>query len=451
MTKACAYSPSASRRRTRLRRSAASSRASTSTCRRSCRGTGAASICRCSSTARYSIPWERRASGTTGARTRTFASTTTSTAFTTAIPTSWTLSLYGGRGSPLDDVARLAGFPGKVGIRANAVWESYRRGELAAIRNYCEADCVNTYLVSCASSSCAAPRRGALRRGVRARAQHAREAPGAALARIPLALEELILDVESLDAEGRGVARNAEGKVVFVEGALPGERVSCQRVTGKRKFDVARATSVLEASGSRRQPRCPHFGCAAAAPRSMPTAARRWRRSSAGSRTTWSASAKCARDAAADRLRRGMGLPPARAALGAPRASRGGALVGFRERRSSFIAQMNECHVLPPHVSALIPHLKALVEKLSLRARVPQIELAAGDNATALVFRHLEPLTDEDAALLSGFAREHGIHVWVQAGGPTARGRSSRRRASSTTSCRSSACASAFGRPTSRR
>jgi len=57
------------------------------------------------------------------------------------------LSLYGGRGSPLDDVARLAGFPGKVGIRANAVWESYRRGELAAIRNYCEADCVNTYLL----------------------------------------------------------------------------------------------------------------------------------------------------------------------------------------------------------------------------------------------------------------------------------------------------------------
>ena len=70
----------------------------------------------------------------------------------------------------------------------------------------------------------------------------------------------MILDVESLDAEGRGVAHNAEGKVVFVEGALPGERVSCQRVTGKRKFDVARVTSVLEASGSRRHPQCPHFG-----------------------------------------------------------------------------------------------------------------------------------------------------------------------------------------------
>jgi hypothetical protein len=57
------------------------------------------------------------------------------------------LSLYGGRGSPLDDVARLCGFPGKLGMQGNAVWESYRRGELAAIRNYCEADCVNTYLL----------------------------------------------------------------------------------------------------------------------------------------------------------------------------------------------------------------------------------------------------------------------------------------------------------------
>lgn len=57
------------------------------------------------------------------------------------------LSLYGGRGSPLDDVARLSGFPGKLGVGGNAVWDSYRRGELAAIRNYCEADCVNTYLL----------------------------------------------------------------------------------------------------------------------------------------------------------------------------------------------------------------------------------------------------------------------------------------------------------------
>lgn len=229
----------------------------------------------------------------------------------------------------------------------------------------------------------------------------------------------MIVDIESLDAEGRGVARNAEGKVVFVEGALPGERVSYQRVTGKRKFDIARVTSVLEASGSRRQPQCPHFGlCGGCATQH------------ADSRTQMAAKQRWLEDnlERIGKVRAETLLPiiygaewgyRRRARLSVRHVpSRGGVLVGFRERRSSFIAQMNECHVLPPRVSALIAPLKALVDRLSVRARVPQIELAAGDNATALVFRHLEPLTEADVAFLRGFAREHSIHVWVQAGGP---------------------------------
>ena len=229
----------------------------------------------------------------------------------------------------------------------------------------------------------------------------------------------MIVDIESLDAEGRGVARNAEGKVVFVEGALPGERVSYQRVTGKRKFDIARVTSVLEASGSRRQPQCPHFGlCGGCATQH------------ADSRTQMAAKQRWLEDnlERIGKVRAETLLPiiygaewgyRRRARLSVRHVpSRGGVLVGFRERRSSFIAQMSECHVLPPRVSALIAPLKALVDRLSVRARVPQIELAAGDNATALVFRHLEPLTEADVAFLRGFAREHSIHVWVQAGGP---------------------------------
>ena len=229
----------------------------------------------------------------------------------------------------------------------------------------------------------------------------------------------MIVDIESLDAEGRGVARNAEGKVVFVEGALPGERVSYQRVTGKRKFDIARVTSVLEASGSRRQPQCPHFGlCGGCATQH------------ADSRTQMAAKQRWLEDnlERIGKVRAETLLPiiygaewgyRRRARLSVRHVpSRGGVLVGFRERRSSFIAQMNECHVLPPRVSALIAPLKALVDRLSVRARVPQIELAAGDNATALVFRHLESLTEADVAFLRGFAREHSIHVWVQAGGP---------------------------------
>ena len=229
----------------------------------------------------------------------------------------------------------------------------------------------------------------------------------------------MIVDIESLDAEGRGVARNAEGKVVFVEGALPGERVSCQRVTGKRKFDIARVTSVLPASGSRRQPQCPHFGlCGGCATQH------------ADSRTQMAAKQRWLEDnlERIGKVRAETLLPiiygaewgyRRRARLSVRYVpSRGGVLVGFRERRSSFIAQMNECHVLPPRASALIAPLKALIDRLSVRARVPQIELAAGDNATALVFRHLEPLTEADVAFLRGFAREHSIHVWVQAGGP---------------------------------
>ena len=97
---------------------------------------------------------------------------------------------------------------------------------------------------------------------------------------------------------------------------------------------------------------------------------------------------------------------------------RGIETVGFRERRSSYIAQMNECHVLPEAISKLIPEMKALVEKLSVRERVPQIELAVGEQATALVFRHLAPLTEDDRELLKKFSQTSAIHVWLQPGGP---------------------------------
>lgn len=207
--------------------------------------------------------------------------------------------------------------------------------------------------------------------------------------------------------------------MVFVEGALPGERVAARRISGKRKFDVARATQILEASPGRREPRCPHFGvcggCATqhADERTQMAAKQRWLE---------------------DNLERiGKVRPEAllpivygpewgyrrRARLSVRHvASRGGAMVGFRERRSTHVADMRECHVLPPHVSALIPELRSLVNGLSVRERLPQIELAVGDNATALVFRHLEPLSDADQRLLRKFAEERLVHVWLQPGGP---------------------------------
>src|SRR5215210_2149269 len=95
---------------------------------------------------------------------------------------------------------------------------------------------------------------------MRAAARVHREAQRAALARVPFALEKLILHIDALDAEGRGVARNAEGKVVFVEGALPGEDAEVRIFRQGRKFDEGAATAIARASPGRREPGCAHFG-----------------------------------------------------------------------------------------------------------------------------------------------------------------------------------------------
>jgi 23S rRNA (uracil1939-C5)-methyltransferase len=93
-------------------------------------------------------------------------------------------------------------------------------------------------------------------------------------------------------------------------------------------------------------------------------------------------------------------------------------MVGFRERHSTHVADMRECHVLPEHVSRLIPPLRSLVGELSIRERIPQIEVAVGDNATVLVFRHLLAFSPSDRELLTQFSEQHAVHVWLQPRGP---------------------------------
>lgn len=228
-----------------------------------------------------------------------------------------------------------------------------------------------------------------------------------------------MLRIDSLDAEGRGVARNADGKVVFVEGALPGEEIDFQVLKKKSSFEIGRLTRVLGGGSSRQAPRCPHFGvCGGCSlqhtdPRTQMAAKQRWLEENL---------------ARIGKVEAEIMLPIVygeewgyrrRARLGARYVEKkGGALVGFRERRSSYITDMRECHVLPEKISLLISPLKQLVEKLSVRARLPQIEVAVGDNASVLVIRHLDPLTDEDRSRLKGFAEEHGIHLWLQPGSP---------------------------------
>src|SRR5688572_18111473 len=256
-------------------------------------------------------------------------------------------------------------------------------------------------------------------------ARGAREAHRAALERVSLALEDLklrvkdeVLSIDALDSEGRGVARNPEGKVVFVEGALPGERATVRVFQKQAKFDSGRATSVVEPSAGRRAPLCPHFGlcggCATqhADERTQMAGKQRWLED------CLERIGKVKPETLLPIVYGAEGGYRHRARLSVRHLTTRGAMVGFRERRSTHVAEMTQCHVLPEKVSALILPLRTLIGSLSIRERVPQIEIAVGDNATVLVFRHLLPLTAQDESHLKAFAQTHGIHTWLQPSGP---------------------------------
>ncbi|MGH8706238.1 MAG: TRAM domain-containing protein, partial [Burkholderiales bacterium] len=227
------------------------------------------------------------------------------------------------------------------------------------------------------------------------------------------------LTIHALDARGHGVARDPEGKVVFVEGALGGETVEAEILRRKPKFDVARTVAVLQPSSARRTPRCVYFGvCGGCATQHV------------DGRTQVAAKQRWLEDCLAriGKVKPDALLPPVygeewgyrrRARLAVRRvAKKGGVLVGFHERRSSYVADMRSCEILPPRVSALIPGLRELIERLSVRERVPQIEVAVGDHCIALALRHLLPLTADDEAKLRAFADATGVWLWLQPGGP---------------------------------
>ncbi len=223
-----------------------------------------------------------------------------------------------------------------------------------------------------------------------------------------------IAEIESLDHEGRGVA-HVEGKVVFIEGALPGERVDYASYRRKPSYEKANTQHVLRASSQRVSPPCPHFGtCGGCSMQHLDLPGQAAAKQRVLEDALWHIA----------RLKPGQVYPPIigtgwayrlRARLSVRHvASKGGALIGFREKHSSYVALMDSCAVLPPHVSVLIPALKTLVEGMSQPDRMPQIEVAVGGRRTVLLLRHLEPLTSGDHELLRGFADRHGIIWYLQ-------------------------------------
>jgi 23S rRNA (uracil1939-C5)-methyltransferase len=224
--------------------------------------------------------------------------------------------------------------------------------------------------------------------------------------------------IESLDHEGAGVA-HVDGKVTFIDGGVTGERVTFARRRSRGNFDLGTVTEVLRESTQRVAPRCRYFGiCGGCAMQHVEPFAQ------------VAAKQRVLEDnlARLGKVKPEQILPPVigpawryrtRARLSVHYvAKKGGVLVGFHERRSSFVADTLSCEVLPIEVSRLIPELREMFTAMKLRDRVPQLELAVGEDVTVFVLRNLEPLPEEDAALLRAFADRHGIQWWLQPKGP---------------------------------
>lgn len=231
--------------------------------------------------------------------------------------------------------------------------------------------------------------------------------------------------IESLDHEGRGIAR-VGGKAVFIEGALPREAVEYETLRVRPTYEQARVVRILRESGLRVVPHCPHFGvCGGCSSLHLDPTAQAAVKQRVMEDAFWHIA----------RLRPEIIYPAMsgqawgyrqRARLGVRKVpTRGRVLVGFHEKRSSYIADLSSCPVLPPHVSAMLPRLRVLVEGLSIANRVPQVEMVMGERGsglgepvTVLVFRHLLPFSDADLKRLLAFGEMARVDVWLQPGQP---------------------------------
>jgi 23S rRNA (uracil1939-C5)-methyltransferase len=236
------------------------------------------------------------------------------------------------------------------------------------------------------------------------------------------------LEVESLDLEAQGVAHRvgadgAKGKVVFIEGALPGELVQVQIARKKNQWEQGPISALARESSQRVRPGCPHFGlhagaCGGCKMQHLHPAAQVAVKQRVLEDNLWHLA-----KVRAERILRPIEGPAwgyrFRARLSVRFVvKKGVVLVGFHERKSRYVADMQVCPVLPAEVSGLLLPLRELIGSMDQRDRLPQIELAAGDGVTALVLRHLEPLSDADSTRLRAFAAAHGVQWWLQPKGP---------------------------------
>ncbi len=237
-------------------------------------------------------------------------------------------------------------------------------------------------------------------------------------------MQENIIEIKSLDMDARGVGHienedGSPGKVVFVEGALPGERVSFETFKKKKNWEAARMTALHHESSMRVKPRCKHFdicgGCSMQhlEPSAQVAVKQRVLEDNLGH----------IGKVRPENVMRPMYGPTwgyrYRARLSVRHVvKKETVLVGFHEKKSAFVADIDSCEILPRHVSDMLLPLRALIGATSLYNQIPQIEVAIGEGLTTLVFRIMAPMTADDEAKFKAFADQYQIQVWLQTKGP---------------------------------
>jgi 23S rRNA (uracil1939-C5)-methyltransferase len=237
-------------------------------------------------------------------------------------------------------------------------------------------------------------------------------------------MQETFINIKSLDMDARGVGHlenedGSPGKVIFVEGALPGERVSFETLRKKKNWESGRMVTLQKASSMRVEPKCPHFWqCGGCSMQHLEPSAQVAMKQRVLEDNLWHIG-----KTKAEHIMRPMYGPTwgyrYRARLSVRHvAKKGGMLVGFHERHSSYVAEMTSCEIVPPHLSKMLVPLRELISALSIYQQVPQIEVAVGEESTVLVLRIMAPLSPADEKLLKAFADQWNIEWWLQSKGP---------------------------------
>ena len=237
-------------------------------------------------------------------------------------------------------------------------------------------------------------------------------------------MQENIIEIKSLDMDARGVGHienedGSPGKVVFVEGALPGERVSFVTYKKKKNWEMARMTVLHRESSMRVTPKCKHFdNCGGCSMQHLEPSAQVAIKQRVLEDNLWHIG-----KVRPQSIMRPMYGPTwgyrYRARLSVRHVKKKDAvLVGFHEKKSAFVADMDSCEILPPHISAMLLPLRGLIASLSIFDQMSQIELAVGEDVTAMVLRIMAPLTADDETKLKAFADEYGVQWWLQVKGP---------------------------------